>query len=338
MSTDLSRTLHATIDGEPAGVPAAFDMRSVRARARRRRTVRVTTRAATGAAAVGVIAFAGLQTTRRDVTPLPPALEGATPGTCGSDVRAVADEHPDDSITLYAGVAQAHEQFGDDQPVPEQSTLGRVAGPEAEVTFGVRHDGAPSLDPVWDTPVDLHLVVTRDGTVVGVADESADTTSGYERDGEVWTFRTVLMPMVTCDEPGRSGGDRLPAGEYEVYAARGDGTPVTELAGPWTLTIVDDTRVAGLPAGFPSDAVPVIPGRVVRAEEHDGVWTVEIATPADDRFLEAARLLGERDYLDMVGVDKIERVVDGWWVEVHDSSRIYGDNETVSYFVGRGPF
>ncbi|WP_371852393.1 hypothetical protein, partial [Cellulomonas algicola] len=61
MSTDLSRTLHATIDGEPAGVPTAFDMTRVRSRARRRRVARTATRGAVGVGAAGAVAVGAVQ-------------------------------------------------------------------------------------------------------------------------------------------------------------------------------------------------------------------------------------------------------------------------------------
>ncbi|MFC4616323.1 hypothetical protein ACFO3K_16475 [Cellulomonas algicola] len=294
MSTDLSRTLHATIDGEPAGVPTAFDMTRVRSRARRRRVARTATRGAVGVGAAGAVAVGAVQVSGRDASVLPPAVAGAPAGTCGSDTGALRGLPVEDALTLTATTDDANVAV--QPPDAHEGALTSVIGPSVWLwpSFGgVRDLEAYPLVPRPDveTPPFVRVVLAHEGTVVGTSIEQT-VVGGIPYSPTGWD--PLVVPLVTCDEPGRPGGDALPAGDYEVYVAPDDGpldAPVGSVSRSWTVRVVDQTAVSGLPADFPDD-VPLVPGQLLDVRRlDDGGWFVEIATPADDRVSRAGALL-----------------------------------------------
>lgn len=345
MSTDLSRTLHLTIDGEPVGVPSAFDMTRVRSRARRRRVARTATRGAVGVGAAGAVAVGAVQANGRDASVLPPAVAGAPAGTCGSDTDALGDLPTDADLSLGALTADqswaiwtaADGTAGgapDGGPVSADAdgagrrVLTSVLGPTVWLwpQYGAVVDPTafpPEPAPGVETPASVRVVVAHDGTVVG---ESLVATSVADALTSISGWDPLEVSLTTCDQPGRDGGDPLPPGDYEVYVAPDDGpltAPVATVAGPWVVRVIEPHVVAGLPAGFPTD-VPLVPGRLLETRTlDDGGWFVELATSADDGVAQAAVLLGEP--LRPGGVPKsvplLRTSVSDWEVELVASER-----------------
>ncbi|NKY39353.1 hypothetical protein, partial [Cellulomonas septica] len=243
-----------------------------------------------GAVAVGAVQVGG-----HDTSVLPPAVAGAPAGTCGSGTGALQDLPVEDALTLTAATDDANVPVSPSD-APEGAWLTSVIGPSMWLwpSFGgVRDLEAYPLVPLPDveTPPFVRVVLAHDGTVVGTSIEQAAVASiPYSPTG----WDPLMVPLVTCDEPGRPGGDPLPAGEYEVYVAPDDGpltAAVESVSRSSTVRVVDQTAVSGLPAAFPDD-VPLVPGRLLDVRRlDDGGWFVEIATPADDRVSRAGALL-----------------------------------------------
>lgn len=338
MTTDLSRTLHATIDGEPAGVPAAFDMTRVRTRARHRRAASRVTRGAVGVGAAGAVTLGAVQVAGRDPDVLPPAVPGAPAGTCGSDTADLRDLRTEDDLALAAlsddrGDAASWTAVG-----PRSTPLTHVLGPTLWLwpQFGdvVDPEAYPVVPlPDVETPPFVRVVLAHDGTVVGTS-LAAAATAGIPYSPTGWD--PVQVPLVTCDVPGRPGGHPLPPGDYEVYVAPDAGpltAPVASVAGPWTVEVVERPVVAGLPADFPDD-VPLVPGRLVEVRRlDDGGWFVELASSADDRVWQAAVLLDPSagDRLSGPGSAFFGTRLPDWTVEVK-ASQVDGV-DTVHYLL-----
>lgn len=327
MSTDLSHTLHSTIDGEPAGVPTAFDMARVRSRARRRRVARTATRGAVGVGAAGAVALGAVHVARgtTDRAPLVPAVAGAPAGTCGSDATALADLPPDGTLRLGAEHDGVVSLSSAQEDLDEPAT--RVVGSTVTLHADLATSGSP-------TPF-LRVLAVRDGVVVGASTVGTDPVRPPADPEVPWSSATPLtVDLTTCDVPGHPGGDLLPAGDYTLWAARDAGpltAGVSTVAGPWALRVADRTPVSGLPADFPEE-VGLVPGRLVTARhEADGSWVVEVAVDADDRIQEAAVALGLEPVVGSTTPRVVGTKLDRWAVLAR-SSELDGVG-TVLYFV-----
>ncbi|AEE44989.1 hypothetical protein [Cellulomonas fimi] len=332
--TDLFATLHDRVDSAPAGVPPTFDLVTVRSRARRRRVTLHAARSAVGVGAAGAVALGGLQLAGRDSSGLPPARADAPTGTCGSDAAALAGVGADHHLALGArsgdGLATGSPDAAEDgvpltRAVGESVELWLDTSGTATSTGPVASDGVPTV---------VRVLLVRDGRVVGTSRHTAarSTVAPYG----ALTSAPFDVPLRTCDQPGRAGGDLLPPGDYAVYVAADDGpltAPVESAAGPWTVRVADRTPVAGVPAGFPDD-VPLVPGRLVDGRLlDDGTWYVEVAVAADDRLEAAAALLGAPDTGEPTALGDDNRYVqtgDRWVLLVR--SEVRGE-DTVLYLV-----
>lgn len=102
MSPDLSRALHDAVDTGPDDAP--FDVSSLTGRIRRRRTVRAGVRSGVAVGAAGAVALGATWIGRPAPSVLPAARADAAPGTCGSDIEALA--HVTDSPVGFADSTQ----------------------------------------------------------------------------------------------------------------------------------------------------------------------------------------------------------------------------------------
>lgn len=201
---DMWRT--AQDEAERLGDAWEVPVERVRARVRRHRARRTATTGAVALAAVGAV-----------VVGLPPLL-----GAAGrTDVGASAD-WPAQFALCGQPLADVVAPPGRVQQTLVQSR--DVTGTDGTWlgTTSTRVDGAVS---VADAPVDVEVVLVRDGVVVGIAPEDSEqgrvvvdleegvATSAGPGTAE-WAYGTRL---VSCDQyPDGAGRSEVPAGEYEV--------------------------------------------------------------------------------------------------------------------------
>ncbi|KSW29624.1 hypothetical protein [Cellulomonas sp. B6] len=201
---DLWRT--AQDEAERLGDAWEVPVERVRARVRRHRARRTATTGAVALAAVGAVAVG-----------LPPLL-----GAAGrTDVGASAD-WPAQFALCGQPLADVVAPPGRVQQTLVQSRDVTGADGTWLGTTSTRVDGAVS---VADAPVDVEVVLVRDGVVVGIAPEDGEqgrvvvdleedvATSAGPGTAE-WAYGTRL---VSCDQyPDGAGRSEVPAGEYEV--------------------------------------------------------------------------------------------------------------------------
>jgi hypothetical protein len=277
--------------------------------------------------------FAG-DTVYLDVVSSLPADGAGTPATEESSLR-------DTLALLEQGYAErlAAQAAGEDVDQAEIDELAQIVESMRASAEAARDDGVPSPPP---TPVArVRVLVTYDDRVVAATtiprDGQSDADAAWDRTVAGPTVRErAHLPLETCTVDG-VGGDPLPSGTYEVLVARdaGAGVPPTAVAGPWTLVVPPRVgAVTGLPDDFPTDVVPMPPGRLleVSGAAAEG-WTVQIAVEGDDRFTVGADLLDDvPDAVEEYRAPTGARVlVPGWAVELRSGTD--GDVTTLRYSV-----
>jgi hypothetical protein len=329
MSPDLARALHDAVESGPSDVPFSVD--TLTGRIRRRRTVRAGVRGgvavgAAGAVAIGAVYVGG----HRPASVLPAARADAAPGTCGSDITALAPttdpgigfvpitpgadvvlapqpsgplgtfvgRHFDLGVALPATADDHVAMTGDDMARSQLATLtAQLAeadddGPDVEALRAQVAELRGQLDPVAPDARDLQVLVTSGTTVVAISAPDQDT-SWSALVGPV-AVRHTMLDLETCASPGAPGGVPLPAGAYSSYVTyRDPGTDRVTAVGPATLDLVDPTLVRGLPAGFPT-GFSLLGERLVSATQDtpSGRWVVVVEQDGDDRVTAASSMLG----------------------------------------------
>jgi len=300
--------------GDPDTSTTVQTVARLTARVRRRRTVRGAGTAAVAASAAGAVALVAPQLTR-DVSPA--GDPDAAPGTCRSSVTKLPSG-PRDPL----GVELGHRAGGG---VPVVAPAG--AGEDLGTWQGRSADLVVNVSQIPDAGVGatrLRFLVTQEGVVKGLTQgplsvtptstdevlrthlatpapattedlpvypledaghrwQIAETSTGVQR-----VAQSAALGFTACDGTGK-----LPSGTYQVYATIADSVGTARgSAGPWDVEIAQDDEATShdLPDGFPAD-VPLIPGRLVSADQHGSGWTVEIATPGNDRATIATTML-----------------------------------------------
>lgn len=321
MNLDLSRALRAAVDTDPGhdpsggepSAPGGMDLGIVRARVRRRRAARAGSRAVVGAGAAcavgaGAVALGtgGFRAPSSGGTPptvAAPAATTATPATpvrswlCGQDVGTLAVDPGD--VTVSVGL-------------PDLADLGaftgRSLGPSVPVWVTVPADAGAAAGGSTVRLGSTDLVLTRDGTVVGVVDGAASAVSAEPATDLVAALTASAQSTGTgaleaCADGAATASDgTLAAGEYALHAvtryspaADGSQRRVVSAGVPLTLlpTAPDLTDAAALPDGFPLGVVPVISGEVVDSRTlTGGGWEVTLAVAGDDGLVRASEALG----------------------------------------------
>jgi hypothetical protein len=208
--------------------------------------------------------------------------ELATVESQRASLPSAADAHGPAAAQAEADAVEARVQAAEAEVASAQATLAAVgqAGPILGVGLGIAND--------------VQVLVTREGTVVATDRLSMvrDTTADWIDSATSVGGASVEQSLRTCNEPGRAGGELLPAGTYQVYLGygRNDAGTLTKAAGPWSITVERPAATTNLPAGFPSD-LPLVPGPVASARRDGDGWVVDIASDATDRLDAAAQLL-----------------------------------------------
>ncbi len=279
MEFDLPRGLHE-LGHEPAVRVAELAVPTLLARVRRRRTARRTTIGATATCLVLAAGAAGLvladhqQSVDVPAVPTPtgstvpttapapsPAGDATLPfGACGSLVDATTDPPRDSRLALdvSTGSAQAHQS-----DLVEVSAQPRVV--EADVAAGFY----PSTGP--------EFIVTRDGVAVAVA---ALYPSTYAGDLTPFTAEDPLLTLTTFSAHLRltacgtgtgaaAGGQDLPPGHYELYAAMESylyrGEPAG-MSGLLTGEVTADQVLAANPADHVTTVSEAVPLEILAGE------------------------------------------------------------------------
>jgi hypothetical protein len=295
MALNLGETLREAVDGpaldELVGEdPADVDLPALSARIRRRRRARATTRSAVGVAAAGAVALVGVHgLDRRGVEPAGTfsELTQARQRLCGLDVTRVPRVAGPQLVR--AGEPVVVDAAGGGAVDGAVSTLGTLVGRTLTAIAAVPA-GAGSGD----------VTLTTNGTVVAVGTLRAGAVI-LAGSGSGSTVSAVSSDLAPC--PTSAGTPaRVPAGTYSVQylweRTGSSGGLVRSSAGSWTVTLLDESPSVTLPAGFPSDEVPVVGGTLVSVTSNtssdDGsttTWTVKVAVEGDDGVTRAAAAL-----------------------------------------------
>jgi|GEM_PF-707044 len=263
-----------------------------------------------------------------------------TTALTATDLVAGSAENKDSLRNLLAGYEET--LASPDLPDDQHATYEAYVAPLREQVALLDRPAASTPTP---GSLDLHLVVAYGGTVVATPDtvDPGLQSWAYGVD-HVVGLRTVTADLVTCDEPSRTGGADLPAGDYEVYVSYVDPTTHEHtVTAPWAVTLLPPPPlVVGLPDDFPTD-LPLPGGRLVAAAPSGaGGWSVEIAVEGDDAVEAAARLLGVPVGLPITTpeysvdvssfLDHAEGRSGRWHVEITASHTVSGDASVVCSF------
>ncbi|GEA87329.1 hypothetical protein Q760_07840 [Cellulomonas cellasea DSM 20118] len=208
----------------------------------------------------------------------------------------------------------------------KQSVLDDLAGAVESLRTSVEQRLAAGEESAPPTALArVRVLVTHDDRVVATAtlprERQSNADAAWDRTPSGLLRETVILDLVTCTIDG-VGGELLPTGTYGALVVR-DGEPLTGLTGPWTIVVPPQVAVSGLPGDFPTDVVPMPPGRLLSVSGDAATgWEVQISVEGLDRLNAAAALLTDVDGAEEEALDPLGAtvIVPGWSVHVVPAS------------------